>query len=493
MATTEREPCLDELEVFTTGPQPRNAARDEGVKLRSSGDYPDSARHKLAHLNDGRYGNGRSWISNQIGKGWVEIEFPDAVEVDRVVWGRDRDGKFRDRLALAYRVEVAAERGVWQLVASSDDRTATAPPQSRVARWLRGLRDEVEVRLRAATTPPMAYAGRFTTPEPVYRLNRGDPMQPRERVAPGVIAALRPRLRLSDATPEQERRLALAKWIADPQNPLPARVMANRVWQSHFGTGIVDTPSDFGKNGGTPTHPALLDWLACELMKPTKPTHSHAWAFRPWSLKHLHRLIVTSATYRQSSRATEIGLKRDAADRLLWRYPPRRLEAEAIRDSILAVSGKLDLTTGGPGFDLFEPNGNYVKVYTPKTEFGSETFRRMIYWAKPRMQLDDTFGAFDCPDGGQIAPKRNVSTTPLQALNLLNSPFVLQQAGYFADRLRHEAGDDMTAQVKRAFQLAFGRSPAPEEADAAARLVRRHGLPALCRALFNTNEFMSIE
>jgi hypothetical protein len=493
MATTEREPCLDELEIFTTGPRPRNAARDEGVTVRSSGDYPESARHKLAHLNDGRYGNGRSWISSQVGKGWVEVELPEAVEVDRVVWGRDREGKLRDRLAVAYRVEVAAERGAWQLVASSDDRAATAVPQPRVARWLRGLRDDVEASLRTTAAPAMAYAGQFTQPEPVYRLNRGDPMQPRERVAPGAIAAIRPRLRLTDATPEQERRLALARWITDPQNPLPARLMANRVWQSHFGTGIVDTPSDFGKNGGTPTHPALLDWLACELMTPTKPMDDRPWAFAPWSLKHLHRLIVTSATYRQSSRATQAGLQRDAADRLLWRYPPRRLEAEAIRDSILAVSGKLDLTMGGPGFDLFKPNGNYVKVYTPKTEFGPETFRRMIYWAKPRMQLDDTFGAFDCPDGGQIAPRRNVSTTPLQALNLLNSPFVLQQAHFFADRLRHEAGDDVKSQVRRAFQLAFGRSPAPDEADAATRLVRQHGLPALCRALFNTNEFLSIE
>jgi hypothetical protein len=508
MATNQYEPCLDELEVYAAGPGGRNVARDAGVAVRSSGDYPRSERHKLEHVNDGRYGNGRSWISNTVGKGWVELEFPEPVTIDRVVWGRDREGKYRDRLAVVYRVEVAAEPGAWRLVATSDDRAAfgTPPTLSRPARWLAAIRAGVERRLREAETPPMAYAGRFTAPEPVHRLHRGDPTQPRELVAPGAPESIGPPLKLAAATPERARRLALARWLTDPRNPLPARVIANRLWQYHFGTGLVDTPSDLGHNGGKPTHPELLDWLAAELVKPSWRTPSVSEGVgaknpladargspRPWSRKHRHRLIVTSATYRQSSRATDAGLKLDADDRLLWRYPPRRLEAEAIRDSILAVSGQLDLRTGGPGFDLFEPNDNYVKVYTPKRAFGPDTFRRMVYWAKPRMQLDDTFGAFDCPDAGQIAPKRSSSTTPLQALNLLNSPFVLQQAGYFAERLRKEAGDDVRAQVRRAFRLAFGRGPTGEEAAAAAALVRQHGLPALCRALFNANEFVYVD
>jgi hypothetical protein len=175
---------------------------------------------------------------------------------------------------------------------------------------------------------------------------------------------------------------------------------------------------------------------------------------------------------------------------LLWRFPPRRLDAEAIRDSVLFVTGKLDLTAGGPGFDLFEPNTNYVKVYTPKTTFGPAEFRRMIYQNKPRMQLDDTFGAFDCPDGGQIAPKRNRSTTPLQALNLLNAPFLVEQAKFLAERVATDAGDDTAAQVRRVFALAFQRPPTDTELSAAARLVTAHGLPALCRALLNANEFL---
>jgi hypothetical protein len=148
---------------------------------------------------------------------------------------------------------------------------------------------------------------------------------------------------------------------------------------------------------------------------------------------------------------------------------------------------------GGPGFDLFEPNGNYVKVYTPKKAFGPAEFRRMIYQQKPRMHLDDTFGAFDCPDAGQIAPRRNVSTTPLQALNLLNSAFMLQQAGYFAERVTRDAGPDRAAQVKRAFALAFQRAPSEKELAAATKLVGDHGLPALCRALLNANEFVFVD
>src|SRR5207244_1205835 len=187
---------------------------------------------------------------------------------------------------------------------------------------------------------------------------------------------------------------------------------------------------------------------------------------RGWSQKQLHRLIVTSATYRQASTAHPKGLATDAGSRLLWRYPPRRLEAEPLRDAILFVSGKLDTRMGGPGFDLFEPNTNYVKVYTPKKDFGPNEWRRMVYQSKPRMQLDDTFGAFDCPDGGQIAPRRNRSTTPLQALNLLNSAFVMQQAGFFAERLQKEAGKAAEAQARLGFRLAFGREPTAQDLTA---------------------------
>jgi hypothetical protein len=174
----------------------------------------------------------------------------------------------------------------------------------------------------------------------------------------------------------------------------------------------------------------------------------------------------------------------------LWRYPPRRLEAEPLRDAVLLVSGNLDLRMGGPGFDLFEPNTNYVKVYVPKQQLGPSEWRRMIYQSKWRMQVDDVFGSFDCPDAGQIAPRRNVSTTPLQALNLLNSRFMVQQAQVFAARIEREAGPEVDAQVRRGFRLAFQRAPSPGESAAAVHLAREHGLAAVCRALFNANEFL---
>jgi hypothetical protein len=225
----------------------------------------------------------------------------------------------------------------------------------------------------------------------------------------------------------------------------------------------------------------LLDWLAARLIE------------SGWSLKTIHRDILLSETYRQSSTARQDGLAVDSGSRYLWRFPPRRVEAEVVRDAMLSASGVLDLRMGGPGFDLFEPNGNYVKVYRSRATFGPETFRRMVYQSKPRMQLDDTFGAFDCPDAGQIAPKRHRSTTALQALNLLNSPFALEQSQLAAKRLETETPGDVAQQVRRAFWNTFQRSPDVEELAAAIELVAEHGLGSLCRALFNANEFLYIE
>ncbi|MBI3408074.1 MAG: DUF1553 domain-containing protein [Planctomycetes bacterium] len=482
LATNNLEPCLDELEIFTAEAEPRNVALASlGTKASSSGDYPGAVIHKLEHINDGRYGNGRSWISNEMGKGWVQLELPQPQEIDRIIWGRDREGKFADRLALKYRIEVALESGMWRVVATSEDRAlpGTKLPDSPLSRLL-NRRAELARDLREVTQPAVAYIGKFTPPEPTHRLHRGDPMAKREKVKPASLASFGRRFELPEAAADQERRLALGKWIADPKNPLTARVIVNRLWQHHLGAGIVDTPSDFGLNGSQPTHPELLDWLAMELID------------NGWRLKHIHRLIVTSATYRQAATGNAKAEAVDAGNRLWWRYPARRLEAEPLRDAILFVSGKLDLRMGGPGFDLFEPNANYVKVYTPKKAFGPQEWRRMIYQSKPRMQLDDTFGAFDCPDGGQITPKRNRSTTPLQALNLLNSPFMLQQAEFFAERLKKEAGSEPKDQARLGFLLAFGREPTLQERAAAVALIREHGAVIFCRALFNASEFLYV-
>ncbi len=490
MESSSAEPCIDELEVYTAGEPKRNVAlASSGTTAQSAGSYPASEKHKLEHINDGQYGNGRSWISSQVGRGRVHLTFPEVVQIDRVVWGRDRDGQFADRLPTRYRIDVSLDGSNWTVVASSDDRLEgvskelLAPPglsfgmrltwkiaASRIESWKRE-----QSRLKRSNR---VYAGTFTTPESTFRLHRGDAMSKREAIPPGTLETLGEPVVLSSIATDQERRIALANWIVDPNNPLTARVIVNRIWQGHFGTGIVDTPSDFGHNGGKPSHPRLMDKLARELM------------MNNWSLKHIHRLIVTSKTYRQSSVRNDLGQARDAQTRLLWRYPSRRLDAESIRDAILFASGKLDLRMGGPGFDLFEPNGNYVKVYKSRTSFPPETFRRMVYWSKPRMQLDHNFGAFDCPDGGQIAPKRNRSTTPLQSLNLLNSTFVVEQAELLVARVRSESPADP---VGRMFELAVQRKPTEEETKVARDLIQKNQLRALARALLNTNEFLHVD
>jgi mono/diheme cytochrome c family protein len=503
LATTGGEPCLDELEVWAGD---RNVAlAAHGTRATASGSLAGYEIHKLEHLNDGRVGNGRSWISSEAGRGWVQLEFPRVERISRVVWGRDREGQFKDRLPTQYRIEAGLTTNDWQHVASSDDREPFAGkaelppapayqfagrPEAEAAQGKQWLAELEQVRRQRAewAKAPAIYAGNFTQPGVTHRLHRGDPLQPREAVAPGTLAIFHP-LTLATNTPEQQRRRQLADWIASPENPLTARVIVNRLWQHHFGVGLVSTPNDFGKNGARPTHPELLDWLASELVRPeVKPPIGPT--VRPWSLKHLHRLILTSATWRQASMPRPSALKVDAGSRLLWRFPPRRLEAEGIRDSILAVSGNLDRTPGGPSFYLHEVDRENVYHYRPKEEFGPADTRRMVYAFKVRMEQDGIFGAFDCPDGSLVMPKRSASTTPLQALNLFNSRFILSQAEAFAARLRRDAGEDLPAQVRRAWQLAFNRAPSRAEARDAVAFARAEGTPALCRAVLNANEFL---
>lgn len=493
VSTNASEPCIDEIEIFSPN-SGENVARD--AKLTSSGNYAGDPQHQLAHLTDGRHGNARSWISNTPGRGWVVLEFPEPRQIDRIVWGRDRLGQYADRLAVTYQIETAAAPDAWQIAASSGNRQPFTPDAKAAA--LPPGADALERRLKELSgSGPMVYAGNFAaTPGETKLLRRGDATQPGETILPGgmhLVPAIftRDKKTLSaDAaricgmpapsglTDDQNRRLALARWITHPQNPLAARVIANRIWQGHFAEGLVSTPGDIGKKGTAPTHPELLDWMASDLVA------------SGWRLKHLHRLIVTSATWRQASTPRADALLADAGSRLLWRFPPRRLDAESIRDAVLSVSGSLDLTMGGPGFSAFEPNENYVRVYVPKKSFGPDDWRRTIYMTRIRMRQDGTFGAFDCPDGGQVAPKRGRSTTPLQALNLLNSPFIEQQTTLFAERVKKDAGDKPEDQIARAFRLAFGRPPTEEEMKDAATLVQTHGLPALCRALVNANEFL---
>ncbi len=491
-ATNASEPCLDELEIYSGT---TNVALSAGGAIATcSSALPGYEIHKLEHVNDGQPGNSRSWISNEPGRGWVQIELPQRVMIDRIVWSRDREGAFSDRLATEYVVEVATESGQWTAVASSADRipvsqAADKPPEFEFSgrsdsekeqglRWLAELNDAEKTKnelLQSATV----YAGLFEQPGPTHRLFRGEPLAKRETVAPDTVEVLGS-LNLTDTAPEQKRRVALADWIASTDNPLTPRVIVNRLWQFHFGRGLVSTPGDFGASGAAPSHPELLDWLSIQLIR------------HGWSLKHVHRLILQSATYRQSSRPRPDALLSDGDAQWWWRFPPRRLEAEPIRDSILSVAGVLDLSMSGPGFSGFQIEMENVRHYFPKQSYGPADWRRMIYMTRVRLEKDSVFGIFDCPDAATSVAIRSRSTTPLQALNLFNSPFMLQQSRLFADRLQRNSRDDPMQQIVQAFWLCFGREPDPAELADSGILVSTHGLTAFCRAMLNSNEFVFV-
>ena len=492
LETSRSEPCIDELEVWSG--DKNIALASQGAMASCSSTLPGHEIHQLKHINDGRYGNRHSWISNEPGKGWVQIDFPETVLIDRIEWGRDRELKYRDRLATRYKIEVSVEADKWVTVATGKDRlplnvpSATAVeyqfdhlPAQQVQRGKQTLASlqAAQRRLEKLQKPVMAYAGRFKQPGPTHRLYRGEPLAKREQVNPDTVEFFGS-LSLSRDAVEQQRRIKFADWIAGSDNPLAARVLVNRLWHYQFGAGLVVTPSDFGANGAQPSHPQLLDWLASEFMD------------QGWSVKRIQRLVLTSETFCQDSAPQVEAVRVDADCRWLWRFPPRRLEAEAIRDSLLFVAGSLDSSMGGPGFSGFEVQPENVRHYFPKKNYGPADWRRMIYMTKVRQELDSVFGLFDCPDGNQVMPKRSRSTTPLQALNLFNSKFVLQQAEMFAKRLEREAAKDVPRQVKQAFLHCFGREPTELESTDSVAFVRQHGLASFCRALSNTNEFILI-
>ncbi len=304
----------------------------------------------------------------------------------------------------------------------------------------------------------------------------GEPLMPG---AFSALAMLDPDLGNFDST-EADRRAALAKWITNPENPLTLRVIVNRMWHWHFGQGIVTTPSDFGLGGSLPSHPELLDFLSTKLIE------------QKGSLKAVHRLMLNSATYKQQSRfasdAKGVGI--DAGNRLLWRQNPRRIEAEAIRDAVLFVSGKLNSERGGPGFEDFKYTEAYAPIYEYVTADRPELWRRSIYRYIVRTTPDRFLATLDCPDPANLTPKRLNTTTPLQSLALFNNDFMLRQARYFAERINSERPD---APVLRAFELAFAREPTESEMLLGKRFIEEQGMFAFCRSLLNTNEFVYVD
>ena len=322
-------------------------------------------------------------------------------------------------------------------------------------------------------------------PRPVYLLARGDVRSPQELMAPGAVATVpgpEPVFALSNADDEGQRRAALAHWLADSSNVLVRRSIVNRVWHYHFGQGIVDTPNDFGRMGSLPSHPELLDWLARWFLDQGE------------SIKSLHRLIVTSAVYRQVSTETAAAAKVDGGNRLLWRMNRGRLDAESVRDAMLSISGKLDLTMGGPSVQQFFFKDDHSPVYD-YARFDVEDprgFRRSIYRYIVRSVPDPFMESLDCADPSLLTPKRNVTLTAIQALTLYNNRFVLAQAGHLAQRLSQTHAEP-AAQIEAAYRLCLGRVPTAGESQALVAYVGRFGLASACRVLLNSNEFLFVD
>ena len=372
-----------------------------------------------------------------------------------------------------------------------DPRLSPASPPSLTAEdrqrltALEGKQKALLAELKKLGAPPRVY-GVVSDPAPpvVHVLDRGNPEAPGETVGPSALTWVAKELSatIGDAEmPEGKRRLALANWVVDPRNPLTRRAIVNRLWHWHFGQGIVTTPSDFGLGGDTPSHAELLDFLA-ERLRAEK-----------WSLKAMHRLIVTSAAWRQSSAWNEAAAAVDAQNRLLWRMNPRRLTAEEVRDTVLAVTGKLNREPYGPGYRDFDYQEAYAPIYTYITPDKPELWRRSVYRFVVRTTPHEFMTTLDCPDPANLTPKRLTTTTALQSLALYNNDFMLRQARYLSERLTQEAGTETGGQVSLAFRLAFGRSPSGAEIADGASFVKEAGLFAFCRSLLNANEFVYVD
>jgi hypothetical protein len=337
-----------------------------------------------------------------------------------------------------------------------------------------------------ATARAIGESGR--EPRPSYFLIRGSIDAKGSQMAPGVLSVAAEGEHAFASPPSEAssswRRRGFAEWLASPSNPLTSRVMVNRLWQHHFGEGIVRTPSNFGQLGDRPSHPELLDWLAVEFVD------------RGWSLKAMHRLMMTSDAYQMASADIAANVAIDPDNRFFWRMPRQRLEAEIIRDSIMAVAGTLDPTLGGPNVfpyidpDLFEASSR--RNWPGKPDDDPSTWRRSLYVFSKRSIRYPMFEAFDQPNLINSVDRRNRSTVAPQALLLMNNAAVLFHAKKFAERVRREAGDDVEAQVSFAFGSALGRRPDAAELRSSVDFVRgsADGLIGFCHALFNLNEFV---
>jgi mono/diheme cytochrome c family protein len=400
-------------------------------------------------------------------------------------------GKTREE----FRAEVAA-RFAKDVKLQPEDIDPLLAPETIKAR--KEVQDEIDKinKLRPKPLPAAMGVADKDDPGKCRVLVRGDFSNKGEEVQPGLPLVLAG----EGSIEPKNSRLQLAAWIAREENPLTARVAVNRIWQYHFGKGLVRTPSDFGLTGDKPSHPELLDWLATEFIK------------RGWSWKAMHRLLLTSSAYRQSSRHDAGAASKDPENKLLWRMNPRRVEAEVLRDSVLAVSGRLNPQMYGPGvYPPIDPsiiNTGSRPRWPLDAKEGPDVWRRSVYVFVKRSVIVPLIEVFDCPATTISSPVRSAATIAPQALALLNNEFVLEQAKYFAERVVREAGADRRAQVARAFKLALAREPRQKELEWSLGFIgsqakgyaeRKQANPEaaaladFCHAVFNLNEFLYVD
>ena len=432
----------------------------------------------------------------------IEFKNPSGLPIETIHWSTDAKTGRNTGMPKVFRLEASDNEGqTWHTLCSSLDHVRDLEldlPRLSEADLLAELSEEtigqratlqterklLETKLAAIPEPARLYAAKPHTLDKAFLLDRGSVAKPKEEVGPGALTAVRqldPNLSLTLDATDKDRRLGLANWIANENNPLTARVLVNRIWYSHFGNGIVNTPSDFGLNGDRPSHPELLDWLAVSFIE------------NGWSIKWLHRQIVLSSAYRQSSTLNEQAFAADADNRLLWRMPLKRMDAEMLRDAVLEASGQLRLAPmGGPSFMLQKKKDRGAFIYEAIDNDGPDVWRRAIYRFVVRGGERIMMDSFDCPDPSVATPQRSVSNTPVQALTLLNNSFVIRQAGLMADRLVEEAGNLPAQQIDRAYDLLYGRRPTPSELSLGLSFITQQSLSLYTRALLNSNEFIYV-
>jgi hypothetical protein len=463
------------------------------VVLSHAGPYPQFDRLEVVGTGFVR----SSWKSDESAQtdkpATFEIDLGAPSTVSEIIWTSDSKGS-KDGFPSIYRFEALLDNR-WVPIASNTDHVSTlemplpslaeedlaralsAEQRERRAQLL-ASRAALQKELGAIPNPAKIYAATTRKPERSCVLERGSVLKEKEEVSPGALTSVSQLpAELGGIQDDGQRRLALAKWITDPRNPLTARVIVNRIWFYHFGAGIVNTPSDFGKNGDRPSHPELLDWLAQSFVE------------HGWSMKWLHKQIVMTQSYRQSSRLNPRASTLDSGNRLLWRMPLRRMDAETLRDSLLWLSGSLDTKMGGPSFPLHQKGSAGSYIYHALENDGPEVWRRAVYRFVVRGGDKTLLDSFDCPDPSAATPQRQISNTPTQALALLNNAFVIRQAGLFAKRLEREE-PNLEGRIAKAYALAVGRKARPEEVRRGAEFVRKYSLAAFCRALVNSNEFV---